>query len=160
MTMPTQIDRFGNINISRIGDAARPKAQLLGVRGIPGNTINHPCSFFVARHSPRSFVADVDMASGVGYDPRRWAAGVRQDFRDLRLVVTNLAVLDFLGPSHAMRIRSVHPGVGVEEVRRQTGFELAVAADVAETAVPTAEQLRLIREVLDPNNLRAGAFEG
>ncbi len=160
MTMPTQIDRFGNVNISRIGDAARPKAQLLGVRGIPGNTINHPCSFFVARHSPRSFVAEVDMASGVGYDPRRWAPGVRQDFRDLRLVVTNLAVLDFQGSAHAMRIRSVHPGVSVDDVRRQTGFELAVAADVAETLAPTAAQLRLIREVLDPNNLRAGAFEG
>ena len=160
MTMPTQIDRFGNVNISRIGDAAKPKAQLLGVRGIPGNTINHPCSFFVARHSPRSFVADVDMASGVGYDPRRWTAGVRQDFRDLRLVVTNLAVLDFQGPAHAMRIRSVHPGVSVDEVRRQTGFELAAGAEVAETPAPTAEQLRLIAEVLDPNNLRAGAFEG
>lgn len=160
MTMPTQIDRFGNVNISRIGDPARPKAQLLGVRGIPGNTINHPCSFFVARHSPRSFVADVDMASGVGYDPRRWAPGVKHDFRDLRLVVTNLAVLDFHGPAHALRIRSVHPGVSVDEVRRQTAFELAVAAEVPETDAPTAEQLRLIREVLDPNNLRAGAFEG
>jgi glutaconate CoA-transferase subunit B len=132
----------------------------LGVRGIPGNTINHPCSFFVARHSPRSFVADVDMACGVGYDARRWGPGVRQDFRELRLVVTNLAVLDFRGPARAMRIRSVHPGVSVDEVRRQTGFELTAAEDVGETTAPTAEQLRLIREVLDPGNLRTGAFEG
>jgi glutaconate CoA-transferase subunit B len=160
MTMPTQIDRFGHVNISRIGDAARPKAQLLGVRGIPGNTINHACSFFVARHSPRSFVADVDMACGVGYDARRWGPGVRQDFRELRLVVTNLAVLDFRGPARAMRIRSVHPGVSVDEVRRQTGFELTAAEDVGETTAPTAEQLCLIREVLDPGNLRTGAFEG
>lgn len=159
MTMPTQIDRFGAINISAIGDHARPKVQLLGVRGIPGNTINHPCSFFVPSHTPRTFVERVDMASGVGYDPARWAPGVRRDFHELRLVVTNLAVLDFGGPERAMRLRSVHPGVSADHVREQTGFPLAVADDLGETRAPTAEQLRLIREVLDPRNLRASAFE-
>jgi glutaconate CoA-transferase subunit B len=160
MTMPAQIDRFGNVNISCIGEHARPKAQLLGVRGIPGNTINHTCSFFLASHTPRSFVRGVDMASGVGYDPGRWRPGVKQEFRELRLVVTNLAVLDFRGPANAMRIRSVHPGVGVDDVRRQTGFDLAVAKTVAETPAPTPEQLRLIREVLDPHDLRAEVFAG
>ena len=63
-----QIDRFGNQNISCIGDWARPKAQLLGVRGAPGNTVNHPVSYWVPRHSPRVFVERVDMVSGVGYD--------------------------------------------------------------------------------------------
>lgn len=158
MTMPTQIDRFGCINISVIGDHAKPKAQLLGVRGIPGNTINHPCSFFVPNHTPRSFVGRVDMASGVGYDPARWAPGLRRDFHELRLVVTNLAVLDFGGPEHTMRLRSVHPGVTVERVREQTGFALAMAEHVGETPAPSAEQLRLIREVLDPRDLRAAAL--
>jgi glutaconate CoA-transferase subunit B len=160
MTMPTQIDRFGNVNISCIGDPARPKVQLLGVRGVPGNTINHPCSFFIPSHSPRTFVERVDMASGVGYDPERWAPGVRQDFRDLRLVVTNLAVLDFRGLQNAIRIRSVHPGVTVEEVQKQTGFELAVASDAGETQAPTSEQLRIIRNILDPRNQRARVFSG
>jgi glutaconate CoA-transferase subunit B len=160
MTSPTQIDRFGNTNISFIGDPARPKVQLLGVRGIPGNTINHPCSFFVPNHTRRAFVERVDMASGVGHDPERWAPGVRQDFRELRLVVTNLAVLDFKGPDHAMRIRSVHPGVTVEQVREQTAFDLVVADDLEETRKPDREQLRLIREVLDPNDLRASVFKG
>lgn len=158
MTMPTQIDRFGSTNISFIGDPQKPKVQLLGVRGIPGNTINHPSSFFVAKHSPRAFVQRVDMASGVGYDPERWRPGVRRDFVDLRLVVTDLAVLDFKGPNHAMRIRSVHPGVTPQHVQEQTGFELALADGLAETAAPTAEQLRLIREVLDPNGLRNSVF--
>ncbi len=158
MTMPTQIDRFGNTNISFIGDPAKPKVQLLGVRGIPGNTINHPCSFFIPNHSPRTFVRDVDMASGVGHDPARWAPGVRQDLRALGRVVTNLAVLDFGGTGHQMRIVSVHPGVSVERVREQTGFELAVAAGCAETPAPTSEQLRLIRAVLDPHDLRASVF--
>ena len=63
-----QIDRYGNQNISCVGDWKRPKAQLLGVRGAPGNTVNHPVSYWVPRHSPRVFVPRVDMVSGVGYD--------------------------------------------------------------------------------------------
>lgn len=159
MTTPTQIDRFGSINISCIGDWHKPKAQLLGVRGIPGNTINHPCSFFISNHTPRTFVERVDMASGVGYDPERWAPGVKRDFHELRLVVTNLAVLDFAGPHHAMRIRSVHPGVTPEQVQKQTSFELAVADGLGETRLPTTEELRIIRQVIDPHNLRASVFE-
>lgn len=159
MTMPTQIDRYGHTNISCIGDWHKPKAQLLGVRGIPGNTINHPCSFFVGNHTPRAFVERVDMASGVGYDPQRWKPGVKRDFHDFRLVITNLAVLDFAGPHHAMRIRSLHPGVTLEKVRQQTSFELAVANDLGETRPPTSEELRLIREVLDPHNQRGGVFK-
>ena len=63
-----QIDRYGNQNISCIGDWKRPKAQLLGVRGAPGNTVNHPVSYWIPRHSPRVFVSSVDMVCGVGYD--------------------------------------------------------------------------------------------
>lgn len=159
MTMPTQIDRFGSINISVIGDHTQPKVQLLGVRGIPGNTINHPCSFFVPAHTPRCFVERVDMACGVGHDPERWPDGVRREFVDLRRVVTNLAVLDFGGPKHTMRLVCVHPGVDVEEVRAQTGFELAVADSVAETPVPTAEQMHLIAAVLDPIGMRRSVFQ-
>ena len=114
----SQLDRFGNQNISCIGDWARPKAQLLGVRGGPGNTINHPTSYWVPRHSPRVFVPAVDMVSGVGYDRAASLAPAQARFHELRVVVTNLAVLDFQTPDHSMRLRSVHPGVTVEEVTR------------------------------------------
>lgn len=144
----SQIDRFGNQNISCIGDFGRPTSQLLGVRGAPGNSVNHPTSYWVPRHSPRVFVEKVDMVCGVGYD--RPGAGV---FHEIRRVVTNLAVLDFTGPDHAMRLVSVHPGVTVDEVAAATGFELVIK-DVAQTPVPTADELRLIREVLDPERLR------
>jgi glutaconate CoA-transferase subunit B len=160
MTMPTQIDRYGASNISVIGDHAKPKVQLLGVRGIPGNTINHPCSFFVPAHGPRVFVERVDMASGVGYEDARWREGVRRDFMDLRRVVSNLGVLDFQGPGHTMRLVSTHPGVSVDQVREQTGFELALADEIIETPAPTADQVRLIRERLDPHDLRASAVKG
>ena len=144
----SQLDRFGNQNISCIGDFARPKNQLLGVRGAPGNTINHPTSYWVPKHSTRVFVNKVDMVSGVGYDqPGRGA------FHEIRRVVTDLAVLDFATPDHAMRLASVHPGVTVEEVTAATGFPLVVD-DVQETRLPTDEELRLIREVLDPKGMR------
>jgi acyl CoA:acetate/3-ketoacid CoA transferase beta subunit len=146
-----QLDRFGNQNISCIGDWARPKAQLLGVRGAPGNTVNHPVSYWVPRHSRRVFVEAVDMVSGVGYD-RATAAGA--DFHELRVVVTNLAVLDFQAPGHAMRLRSLHPGVTVSEVVDATGFALAVPDQVPVTRLPTAGELDLIRDRLDPSGLR------
>src|SRR5438552_3549134 len=88
-----QIDRFGNQNISCIGDWARPRAQLLGVRGAPGNTINHPVRYWVPRHSRRVFVERVDMVSGVGYDRAAGLGPQAARFHELRVVVTNLAVL-------------------------------------------------------------------
>jgi acyl CoA:acetate/3-ketoacid CoA transferase beta subunit len=143
-----QIDRHGNQNISCIGDWARPKAQLLGVRGAPGNTVNHAVSYWVPRHSRRVFVPNVDMVCGVGYD-----RGLPHSAIDLRVVVTNLAVLDFETPDHALRLRSVHPGVDPAEVLEATGFELALPADVAVTRVPTAAELDVIRR-LDPDGNR------
>jgi acyl CoA:acetate/3-ketoacid CoA transferase beta subunit len=140
-----QIDRFGNQNISAIGDWKRPRAQLLGVRGAPGNTVNHPVSYWIPRHSPRVFTSHVDMVCGVGYD---------RGARELRVVVTNLAVLDFGTPERAMRLRSVHPGVEVAEVAAATGFPLAVPDEVLVTRHPTAAELDLIRGRLDPGGAR------
>ena len=149
-----QIDRFGNQNISCIGDWSRPKAQLLGVRGAPGNTINHPVSYWVPRHSRRVFVDRVDMVSGVGYD-RAAALGPRAArFHELRVVVTNLAVLDFQTADHTMRLRSVHPGVTAGDVTAATGFPLAIPGDVPVTRLPTGQELALIRGQLDPAGRR------
>lgn len=158
---PVQIDRFGQTNISTIGDRDRPKAALLGVRGYPGNSINHPNSYFFPSHDTRAFVAgEVDFVCSVGYNPARWPGGVKPKSLDLRLIVTNLAVLDFQSPDHAMRVRSLHPGVSFEEVQAATGFALARTAEIAATPRPTAEQLRLIRDVLDPRGLRSAVFKG
>lgn len=135
-----QLDQHGNQNISCIGDWARPKAQLLGVRGAPGNTVNHPTSYWVPEHTRRVFVPRVDAVSGVGTDRGR---GMR--FHDLRRVITNKAVLDFATPDGRMRLVSVHPGVSVADVTAATGFELVVG-DVSETRAPGDEELRLLRE--------------
>jgi acyl CoA:acetate/3-ketoacid CoA transferase beta subunit len=153
MMMASQVDRFGNQNISAIGDWSRPKTQLIGVRGAPGNTVNHPTSYWVPAHSPRVFVEHVDMVCGVGYD-RAGASETSSRFHNVRFVVSNLAVLDFETPDRSMRLRSVHPGVSVSQVQDATGFELAVPERVPVTRSPEPEELELVREVLDPRRLR------
>jgi acyl CoA:acetate/3-ketoacid CoA transferase beta subunit len=140
-----QIDRHGNQNISAIGDWKRPEAQLLGVRGAPGNTVNHPVSYWIPRHSPRVFTGHVDMVCGVGYD---------RGAHELRVVVTNLAVLDFRTPERVMRLRSVHPGVEVGQVVAATGFPLVLPDRVPVTRPPTDAELGLIRTRLDPAGAR------
>ena len=160
MIGPTQIDRYGQTNLSVIGDYKKPKAAILGVRGLPGNSINHINSFIVPSHSKRVFVeGEVDMVSGVGYNPARWEPGMRQDLMDIRHIVTDLCVLDFEGPEHAVRVRSLHPGVSFDEVQDKTGFPLLKAPNLGETPHPTAEQLTLIRR-LDPHGLRAAQLKG
>ena len=149
----SQIDRFGNTNIANIGPWQRPKAQLLGVRGGPGNTINHATSFFIPKHTTNVFVSKVDMVSGLGYDRAGDLSEWVQRNHRLPRVVTNLAVLDFNSPDHSMRLVSVHPGVSVTEVQAATGFELVVDGDVAETRQPTDVEFAVI-DRLDPRGLR------
>ncbi|MCP5089759.1 MAG: ketoacid CoA transferase [Gammaproteobacteria bacterium] len=154
---PTQIDRFGQANISAIGDYDQPKIQMLGVRGFPGNSISHANSFFVPNHSKRVFVdGEVDMVASIGYNPQRLPKGHKLDDVDIRLVVTNLCVMDFGGPDHQARLVSLHPDVTLEQVVENTAFEVFVPDDVPVTAAPTEEELALI-ERFDPNRLRAPA---
>jgi acyl CoA:acetate/3-ketoacid CoA transferase beta subunit len=151
----TQIDRFGNQNIACIGDPKRPRAQLLGMRGAPGNTIHHATSYWIPNHGPKSFVPKVDVVSGIGYDRAASLPGKSARFHEIRRVVSNLGVFDFHTSDHAMRLVSVHPGVAVAEVVEKTGFDLAIEAPVAETRSPTPEELRLLRERLDPTGVAA-----
>lgn len=152
--MASQIDRTGNQNISAIGEWARPSAQLVGVRGAPGNTVNHPTSYWVPKHSTRSFVEQVDVVSGVGYRRAEEAGSAAGRYHEIRQVVSNLGVFDFETPERTMRLRSLHPGVSVDEVIEATGFELVVPPEVPDTRLPTPEELHLIRDVLDPRDTR------
>jgi hypothetical protein len=95
----------------------------------------------------------VDVVSGLGYD-RAAKLGASARFHEIRRVISNLAVFDFATPDHRMRLASLHPGVSLDQVVSRTGFELAIDGDVPETPAPSGEQLRLIREVLDPQSLR------
>lgn len=150
----SQIDRFGNQNISCIGDWEQPTRQLLGVRGAPVNTLNNPVSYWVPKHSTRVFVERVDMICGVGYDSAAAAYLSATRYHRIPRVVTDLGVLDFATPDRSMRLASLHPGVTADEVREATGFALTIADDVPYTREPTAEELGLIREVIDPKGTR------
>ncbi|WP_031090464.1 CoA-transferase subunit beta [Streptomyces sp. NRRL WC-3549] len=150
----SQLDRHGNQNISCIGDWSRPTRQLLGVRGAPVNTLNNPTSYWVPKHSSRVFVEHVDMVSGVGYDRAAAAGPSATRYHRLPGVITNLGVFDFETPDRTMRLRSLYPGVSLDQVTAATGFALAVPDEVPLTREPTETELRLIREVIDPKGLR------
>ena len=151
----SQLDQLGNQNISCIGDWARPRAQLLGVRGAPGNSINHPVSYWVPRHSRRVFVPHADMVCGIGYDRAAALGPPGARFHELRRVVTNLAVLDFHGPGRTMRLRSVHPGVAVE--RGHIGHRLPARRAPGRARHPAAGHRRTGP---DPRPARPGSAPG
>ena len=151
----TQVDRYGNQNIAGLGGTpTQPRTQLLGFRGAPGNTINDTTSYWVPQHGPRVFVEHVDIVTGIGYDRAAELGPEASRFHEIRRVVSNLGVFDFETPDHAMRLRSLHPGVTVEDVVAATGFELVIPDEVPTSRLPTPEELRLLGEVIDPKGTR------
>ena len=146
MVTPTQIDS--------IGEYASPKVQLLGVRGFPGNSISHKNSIFIPNHSVKTFVeGEVDMVSSMGYKNKDLSNGTFE----IKSVVTNLGVFDFQGENDSLQLLSLHPGISVDDVRVNTGFEFSVESEI-ETPMPSSEELSLIRDVLDPHSIRNSIF--
>ncbi len=156
MLGPTQVDRFGQSNTSALGGSyEQPKVMMLGARGFPGNSISHPNSFFVPAHSTRVFIdGECDFVSSIGYNPDRLPKGHSLDDVDIRLIVTDLCVMDFGGPGHQAELVSLHPGISAEQVQENTGFPLHIDGDVPVTPAPTGEQLEIIA-AMDPHNQRA-----
>jgi acyl CoA:acetate/3-ketoacid CoA transferase beta subunit len=132
----SQLDRHGNANLSCIGDWNRPKVQLLGSRGLPGNTRCHGCSYWVPKHGPRVLVETVDFVSGLGTN--------RGAF-ELRRLVTDLGVFDFAGPDGTLRLLTLHPGATVDQVQERTGFAVHVTLDLGESRGPTPQELDLLQ---------------
>jgi glutaconate CoA-transferase subunit B len=158
-----QLDRYGNANNSVIGDDYdRPRVRLPGTAGLADmGSIGKQLYFWNPNHSPRSMVEKVDFISAAGYldgGDARERLGLEGG---PQIVITNLAVMDFHPVSKQMRLQSVHPGVAVEQVQEATGFELLMPQrSVPETAPPTEAQVQLIREVIDPDNMRKRGFHG
>ena len=154
MVTPTQIDSYAQTNISAIGDYDSPKVQLLGVRGFPGNSINHKNSIFIPNHSIKTFVqGEVDMVSSMGYKNHELSNGKFE----IKLVVTNLGIFDFKGVNNALQLLSLHPGVSVNDVVSNTGFDVTIKSEEV-TPMPSDEDLALIREILDPQGIRNSIF--
>ncbi len=153
----SQMDQYGNQNFAAIGPYRKPKAQLLGLRGAPGNLLNHPTTYWIPNQA-RTFSNTVDVVSAPGYDRIAQLPEASRKHFEIRRVVTNLGVYDFESPHHRMRVRSLHPGVSLEQAQEASPFELVVTGDLGESRLPTDEELRLIREVFDPSGVRKGEF--
>lgn len=150
-----QIDPYGNLNSTVIGDHGRPKARLPGSGG--ANDVGSHCwrTIAIMQHDARRFVPKVDFITTPGYltgPGAREAAGLPPNTGPYR-VVSSLALMSFDDATKRMKLLAVHPGVTVEQVIQNTGFELLLADPIEETPPPTAEELRLLREEIDPHHL-------
>jgi glutaconate CoA-transferase subunit B len=149
-----QVDRFGNINTTVIGDYDAPTTRLPGSGGACEIAINARQVFVIMRQSKRSFVERIDFRTSAGnLGGAENAERIRREQgwlgRGPSVVVTDLAIWHF-DETGEMRVDSLHPGVTLDDVRAATGWEPKVAASIETTPAPTADELRLIREELDP----------
>lgn len=148
-----QIDRFGNINATVIGDYRHPKVRLPGSGGSMEIAAWANRCYIMTPHQKRRFPEKVDFATSAGFlDGRaaRTAAGVRGGGPEA--VVTNLGILT-PDENGELVLSAIHPGVTVEQVRENTGWPLALAEDMQTTRPPTVEELRILREELDPDHI-------
>ena len=145
---PGQVDGRGNFNNILFGhDPRRPRFRLPGSGGIPDVTLSlTDVCLYVPRHSRVVFVETVDWVSGLGHTPsRRHGAGPKY-------LVSDLGQFDF---AHGrMRLTHLHPQVSLDTVRAKTGFDLELAEPLGVTAPPSADDLRVLREVVDPLGVR------
>lgn len=145
---PAQVDALGNFNNVAIGkDYHKPRLRLPGTGGIPDvSPVSEHTYLYIPRHSKAILVPQVDFISGLGHSERRSRG------RGPQYLITDLGQFDW---KHGrMRLTTYHPGSSIDEIRKKTGFELDVAPDVCETPPPTAEDVRLLRTVIDPLGVR------
>jgi glutaconate CoA-transferase subunit B len=145
---PAQVDLHGNFNNISIGsDYRRPRLRLPGTGGIPDvTTVGDRVALYVPRHSRVTFVRQVDFVAGLGHSPSRTRGG------GPIYLVTDLGQFDY--PDGRMRLTTLHPGATIAHVRAKTGFEFELAPDWGPTPPPSAEEVRLLREAIDPLGVR------
>lgn len=145
---PAQVDAYGNFNNIAFGsDYHRPRMRLPGTGGIPDvTTFSNHVYLYVPRHSRVTFVEQLDFVSGLGHSPERKRG------HGARYLISDLGQFDWAGGR--MRLTTVHPGVTVEQVQKKTGFLLEIAPDVHQTPEPSTEEIRLLREEIDPLGVR------
>ena len=150
-----QIDRYGNCNIVCIGDYYKPKVRLIGPINQPGHFSLFKREIIIVDHEKRNFVDRVDFISGAGYldgPGAREKAGLHSG--GPCMILTDKVIFDFHPETKLVRIRSIHPGVDLDDVIENTGYTHDYMPEkVPETPPPTDEELRLIREVIDPQGV-------
>ncbi len=146
-----QIDRFGNLNTTIIGDYATPKVRLPGSGGACEIAIHAKQILVIMRQAQRSFVEELDFRTSPGHsgDPARDAARGWHGSGPTN-VVTDMGTYVFDTATGEMTLVTLHPGVSLEDVRANMGWDPRVSPELGETVAPSPEELRLIREELDP----------
>ncbi len=149
-----QIDQYGNLNITAIGNYIKPKVRLVGCLALPEHQAFAQRTFIITDQNSRTFIEKVDFVTGVGWNVNG------KTRKDLNLpgggptfVFTDLAIFDFNAEGHRMQVASIHPGVTPSEVQEKTGFPLEFPKNIPVTTVPTAEEIRLIHDEIDPENI-------
>jgi glutaconate CoA-transferase subunit B len=149
-----QVDRFGNINSTVIGDYDRPKARLPGSGGACEIAIHAKKVILVLKQSPNSFPRKIDFITSPGFID---AANSRRKYgfpgRGPSMIITDLGVYGFTKATHEMILREMHPGVTVKEVKANTGWPVKVSRRLETTVPPTGDELRIIRRDLDPGRI-------
>ncbi len=148
-----QIDRFGNINATVIGDYAHPKIRLPGSGGSQEIAAWANRCYIITPHQKRRFPEKVDFATSAGFiggKGERQALGLRGG--GPQAVVTDLGILS-PDETGELVLTALHPGVTVEQVQANTGWALRVASSVERTLPPSADELRILREELDPERI-------
>jgi glutaconate CoA-transferase subunit B len=149
-----QIDRFGNLNTTVIGDYKKPKTRLPGSGGACEIAINAQRTFMIMRLKRRAFVEKLDFLTSPGHltggDSR---ARLGLPGGGPELMITDKAILNFDNPEREMQLSELYPGVTLQAVQAEVGWPLRLAATIGETAPPTAEEIRLIRDEVDPQGM-------
>jgi len=146
---PAQIDMFGNTNNSLIGSGIS-KLRLPGGFGIADVAALYPRTlYYCPRHEKRVFVENVDHIGGLGFRKK----GESHQRRDIH-IISELGVFEIEHESRRMRLSSIHPGIKIENIKENTGFEILTPEKTQQTSPPTELELQLIREKIDPLNIR------
>ena len=147
-----QIDRYGNLNSTVIGDYNKPKTRLPGSGGALEIATNAQRTFMIMRLKRRAFVGKLDFLTSPGHltggDSR---ARLGLPGGGPEIVITDKAVLDFANPEREMQLNALYPGVTAEDVQAEVGWPLRLAATIEEITAPTSEELHLIRDEVDPD---------
>ncbi len=145
---PAQVDAAGNSNNIAFGQRyEKPRMRLPGTGGIPDvTTYSEHIYLYVPRHSRVTFVEKLDFVSGLGHFAER------KQGRGVNYLISDLGQFDWA--NGRMRLITYHPHTSIEQISKKTGFELEIAPDVHETPPPTPEEIRLLREEIDPLGVR------
>ncbi|MEM2146680.1 MAG: CoA-transferase [Candidatus Jordarchaeaceae archaeon] len=153
-----QIDMYGNLNTTCIGDHDAPKVRFPGSGGANDiGSLSNKTIYIMRNQSPRTFVRKVDFVTTPGYltgPGAREKAGLPEGTGPYR-VITQLGIYEFDGKTKRMKLISIHPGVTLQQIRENCGFELLIADELETTPTPTKEELKILHE-LDPQGVSIG----